>query len=310
MSASLLVPAGVASVAFASTGGWLIYTSQVVGRRGGRKGVIRWRRRGPGVGRPSRPGRPGGGGPSVKAVAADDVSPAELVAAVGVVGLVGGVVAWLLFDGIVPALVAAVLAGTFPAAGYRRRRQARLDATIEDWPRILEEIRLRTGSLGRSVPQALFEAGRHAPDEWRPVFGAAEREWLLTVDFDRTVSILKEGLSDPTADSVCETLLMAHEVGGTELDAQLADLIEDRLMDVQSRKDAASRLAGVRFARRFVLLVPLGMAVAGLTIGSGRQAYQSLGGQVAVVLALAAVAACWWWSGRFMRVPPAPRVFA
>ncbi|HET6794755.1 MAG TPA: hypothetical protein VFH45_09950, partial [Acidimicrobiales bacterium] len=79
--------------------------------------------------------------------------------------------------------------------------------------------------------------------------------------------------------------------------------------DLQSRRDAASRLAGVRFARRFVLLVPLGMAAAGLTIGTGRQAYGTVGGQVAVVVGLLAIAACWWWAGRLMRIPEPPRVF-
>jgi hypothetical protein len=31
----------------------------------------------------------------------------------------------------------------------------------------------------------------------------------------------------------------------------------------------------VRFARRFVLIVPVGMAVAGLSIGTGRTAYET-----------------------------------
>ena len=238
-----------------------------------------------------------------------DVSPPEFAAAVAAVALAGGVGAYLLFDGVVAAVMSAVFAGTFPVAAYRHRREQRAEAAMAEWPRLLEEIRLRTGSLGRSVPQALFEAGRSAPAEWRPAFQAAEREWLLSVDFGRTVALLKERLADPTADVVCETLLMAHEVGGTDLDPKLADLIEDRVQDVQSRRDAASRLAGVRFARRFVLLVPLGMAGAGLTIGTGRHAYSTPGGQVAVAAGLVAVAVCWWWAGRLMKVPEPPRVF-
>ena len=179
----------------------------------------------------------------------------------------------------------------------------------ESWPRLLEELRLRTGSLGRSIPQALFEVGDRAPLEWAGAFTSAEREWLLTTDFARTSSLLKDGIADPTADAVCETLLVAHEVGSTDLDARLAALVEDRELDVQGRKDAASRLAGVRFARRFVLSVPLGMAVAGLTIGSGREAYETPAGQIAVVVGLMAVVACWIWSGRLMRIPSPPRVF-
>ncbi len=174
---------------------------------------------------------------------------------------------------------------------------------------MLEELRLLTGSVGRSIPQALFEVGRRAPAEWRPTFVAAEREWLLTIDFAGTTSLLKDGLADPTADVVCETLLVAHEVGGSDLQSKLEDLIEDRVTELQGKKDAESRQAGVRFARRFVLLVPLGMAVAGLSIGTGRHAYATAGGQLAVAIGLLAVAACWIWSGRIMRVPQPPRVF-
>ncbi len=305
--------AAVTGTAMAAVGGWLIYTAAVApaaGRGPGPSSISRYRelarRRLAGLEWRERVSDPAGADLTIRAVA---VRSREVGAAVVVMALVGGGGAWLLFGGVVPALFVAAFSATFPVAAERRRIQARLDSAVEEWPRMLEEIRLRTGSLGRSVPQALFEGGRNGPEGWRPVFDAAEREWLLTVDFARTVAILKSGLSDPTADAVFETLLMAHEIGGTDLDTKLADLIEDRTIDLQSRRDANSRLAGVRFARRFVVVVPLGMAVSGLTIGTGRQAYETAGGQMAVVIALAAVAACWWWSGRLMRLPGSPRVF-
>lgn len=305
--------AAVAATLMAAVGGWMIYTSvgppgiQSLPRTENRAGLSRLLR---GLVSGLDPRSPRVGGPrSNLTVRVGGVRSAEVLAAVIIVGAAGAALAWLLFGGVIPALFAAVFAGSFPVAAQGRRIQARLDSAIEEWPRLLEEIRLRTGSLGRSIPQALFEAGRSGPADWRPAFVAAEREWLLTVDFDRTVAVLKQGLADPAADSVLETLLMAHEIGGTDLDSKLAELIEDRAAELQSRRDANSRLAGVRFARRFVLLVPLGMALAGLTIGTGRRAYQSAGGQVAVVVGLAAVAVCWWWSGRLMRLPGRPRVF-
>ncbi len=51
------------------------------------------------------------------------------------------------------------------------------------------------------------------------------------------------------------------------------------------------------------------MALAGLSIGTGRQAYQTAVGQLAVVLGLLCVAACWVWAGRLMRLPEQERVF-
>ena len=102
---------------------------------------------------------------------------------------------------------------------------------------------------------------------------------------------------------------MAHSVGGSDLTARLESLAADRRQDVHDRKDARARQAGVRFARRFVLIVPVGMAVAGMSIGSGREAYASPQGQVLVIAGIAIVAACWVWSGRLMRLPHPRRVF-
>jgi len=217
-------------------------------------------------------------------------------------------------EGVSPSEFVGVMAGggfaaTYPAGSYRARRQQRRMRAAEAWPRMIEEIALLTGSLGRSVPQALFEVGRGSPEEMRPAFAAAQRQWLISTDFERSVAVLKAGLADATADAACETLLVAHEVGGTDVQRRLAALVDDRIADLQGRKDARARQAGARFARRFVLFVPVGMALVGLSIGGGRDAYRSAGGQLAAVAAVAMVIACWLWSGRIMRLPEEERVF-
>ena len=86
-------------------------------------------------------------------------------------------------------------------------------------------------------------------------------------------------------------------------------LAEDRIQDVQGRKDARSKQAGARFARWFVLIVPLGMAAAGLMVGPGREAYAESGGQLGIVLGIAMIIVCWVWAGRIMQVPAEERVF-
>jgi tight adherence protein B len=237
------------------------------------------------------------------------VEPREFAAVVAVLFVVGAALAYALFAGALPALLAGLFGATFPVASYRARRERRRIEAREAWPRMIEELRLQTGSLGRSIPQGLFEVGRRAPDELRPAFAAAEREWLLSTDFPRTVAVLKERLADVTADTALETLLVAYEIGGSDLDRRLSALVEDRIQDLQGRKDAESKQAGVRFARRFVLIVPLGMTLAGLSIGTGREAYRTAGGQLAVAGGLLVVAACWLWAGRLMRLPDEQRVF-
>lgn len=238
-----------------------------------------------------------------------DVGRAELAGAVAVLALLGGSVGYAIFGGVVAPVVAAVFAASFPATAARSRRRARMELARDAWPRMIEEIRLQTSTVGLSIPQALFTVGRRGPEELRPAFEAAQREWLVSTDMERTLNVLKAQLSDATADSVCETLLIAHEVGGSDVDQRLEALIQDRIQDQQGRKDARSKQAGARFARWFVLVVPLGMAAVGLSIGEGRAAYETPSGQLAVAVGLASIVVCWAWASRIMRLPEEERVF-
>ncbi len=219
------------------------------------------------------------------------------------------VLTFAVFGAAAPALVLGAFAAGAPVAAHRARRDSRRSAAQESWPRMIEEIRILTSSLGRPIPQALLEVGARGPAELRPAFEAARREWLLSTDFGRTITVLKAQLADPTADAACETLLIAHELGGSDLDRRLEALVEDRLLDAQGRKDARAKQSGVRFARRFVLIVPLGMALAGMSVGDGRAAYQTATGQVLVLAGIAMVVGCWLWAGQLMRLPEERRVF-
>jgi len=239
-----------------------------------------------------------------------DVRWREFLAVLIALFVIGFALAFAMFGGVLPAIVLGLFAATFPIATSRARRTTRLATAQESWPRMIEEIRIQTSALGRSIPQALFEVGRRGPPEFRGAFEAAHREWLISTDFERTLAVLKARLADPTADATCETLLIAHELGGSDLDRRLAALIEDRILDAQGRKDARAKQSGVRFARRFVLLVPLGMAIAGMSMGDGREAYQTPAGQLLVVFGIGMVVACWFWAAQLMKLPEEQRVFS
>jgi tight adherence protein B len=238
----------------------------------------------------------------------DGVDPWQFATASLVVGLLAGATTAAVFGLGLPVPMVALAATSVPTLLWRRHRARRRAAARAAWPRLIEEIRVLTGSVGRSIPQALIEVGLRGPDELRPAFVAAQREWALTTDFERTVAVLKAQLADPTADAACETLLIAADVGG-DVDRRLQALAEDRRQDLVDRRDAEARQAGARLARGFVIIVPAGMAVAGLSVGDGRSAYQTPQGQFLVALGLIVVVACWTWAGRVMRLPHPDRVF-
>lgn len=290
---------GAALAVAAGYGAFLLYTAVAFGWHG--VGVAP-RLRGPGRHRPWLE-------ESLARAGLDNVRPSEFLAVVGVLFVVGAGLGMAIFDGAVAALALGAFAASAPVGAHRARAQRRRDEAAAEWPRLVEEIRLLTGSLGRSIPQALFEVGGRAPDQLRASFATAQREWAISTDFERSIGVLKARLADPTADAACETLLVAHQVGGTNVERRLAELVEDRIADVNGRKDARAKQAGVRFARRFTLIVPFGMALAGLSIGNGRAAYRTHLGQLAAALGIALTVLCWLWAGRILRLPEEERVF-
>lgn len=286
--------------ALAGTGAYLWVTAVLLG----------WRGLGPGLGGADRLAARRRSPSDVLAQAGlDGVRPAQFLVASAAVGAVLGVVAWGLFGGLPVAAAVAAVGALGPAAVVRRRQVRRREQARDAWPRLLEELRLQVVSVGRSVPQALVEVGQRVPDDLRPAFAASAREWQRSTDLDRALDVLKAQLADPAADAVCETLLVAHEVGGRDVDRRLRDLVADRTTDVQQRRDARAKQAGARFSRSFVLVVPVGMALVGLAIGDGRAAYAAGGAQLLVLLAIGGIAACWWWAGRLLRLPEPDRVF-
>ena len=293
--------AALGVVACGAYGTWLLWTAIALRWQGLRPGPQVAARRRPGLSQRLSEALARAGAPGVR------ISEVAITTAV-VVGVTAAA-AFTLFGGVLPPLAAAAFATSIPLALYRARHERRRVEAHDAWPRMIEEVRLLTGSVGLSIPQALLEVGRRGPEPLRPAFAAAEREWRISTDFARTTAVLSDQLADATADVVCETLLVAHEVGGADLEFRLAALAEDRADDLRHRKDARAAQAGVRFARRFVLAVPIGMALCGLSIGTGRNAYGTGAGQILVVFGIAGVAGCWAWAGRLLRLPTEERVF-
>ncbi len=239
-----------------------------------------------------------------------DLDLRTLLAAMLLLLLAGVAFGVVIFGALVPGLIIGLFAATVPIGIARVRHERTIDHAHQAWPTIIEEIRLLTGTLGRSIPQATFEVGLRSHEGLRPAFEAANREWIISTDFGRSLEVLKRELAHNTADVVSETLLTAHELGGGEVGNRLAALAQDRLTDQQHRRDAIARQSGVRFARWFTIITPAGMALTGLSIGNGRDAYATGTGQLFVAIALVLVIACWVWAGRIMRLPTDDRVFA
>jgi Flp pilus assembly protein TadB len=281
------VVALVASLAGIGTGASLLFTSHSADRRPGRSAAALRRRLGALV-----PGSP---------------SPWPWLRRSVAAGVLLGLVAWLLVPSPVAAACGFVVGAIWPVRRARAEAERRRREALAAWPRLLQSIRVQVTTLGLPLPSAILEAARQAPAPMAPAFGAFSTSWNRTTDLSRALDDLASVMADPTTDLVADTLALGFELGGGSLDRRLARLIEERERELELRQEAEARLAGARFARRFVLLVPAAMALAAEGIGSGPRTFSGpLGAEVLVVCALLS-ALCWWWAGRLLRLPEATR---
>lgn len=208
---------------------------------------------------------------------------------------------------------AASVGAVFGAAGgmsmVERQVASRRRMRAEVWPSVLDAMRIDLGFNPVPLGDALFAAAHALPAAVRVKFVAAERVWRNTLDLPRAVAVVASAFDDPVTDVVCESLRTMHALPQAAAHRRLAVIAQDVRTTVQHVKDADALLAGARFARRFVLIVPLVMGAVGVWVGEGRQAYATATGQWVGVAALTAMAACWWWAGRLLAVPQPPRVF-
>ena len=91
------------------------------------------------------------------------VRPLELASVEVTVFVGSAVLAWIVFGALLPAVLAGLFGAAAPIAVYRARRRTLLDEARDAWPYLIEEMRLLTGALGRSIPVAMLEAGRKSP---------------------------------------------------------------------------------------------------------------------------------------------------
>lgn len=208
------------------------------------------------------------------------------------------------------ALLAATLGAGGGTAASRRVDAQQKRLLRATWPQLLDTVRVDLTLTQVPLADALFGAARRLPSPLSGRFLRAEREWVNSVDFPRALTVLATDCDDPFTDLVCESLRTIARVSARQMNRRLHDVATDLRITVRYAHDAEATLAGARFARRFVVIVPVVMALVGVWVGQGRAAYQTPTGQVVGGVALLVMLACWWWAGRLLKLPEPPRVFA
>lgn len=171
----------------------------------------------------------------------------------------GAVTSGLLVAGISSSgLIAAVFAiggGWLPLAYVRSRRTRRQRRFRAVWPDAIQGL-ISAVRAGISLAEACAAQSNKGPEELRPGFRAFAGTYRATGNFQTGLARLQVELSDPVADRVVASLMLAHEVGGTDLVRVLRTLADFVREDLRVRKEIEARWSWTVTAARVAAAAP------------------------------------------------------
>lgn len=195
--------------------------------------------------------------------------------------VVAGIVAFVL-----PIPVLAPLAGlagiAIPVAALDASRTRRRTVAESTWPDIIDAVRMAIRS-GVPLHDALATAESQVPRDWRASWNRAVVDLARGTSIHAALTALRAERAEPIADRVCETIIIAEEMGGTELPRVLEELARSVRDDVRLRREATARQSWVRHAARLGAIAPWAVVVMLGSRTENREAFASPAGTALLV---------------------------
>lgn len=207
----------------------------------------------------------------------DGVGPAQLAGAQVLTALI----AFVVVVGLTRTITVAACFGGFgfflPVLVVRRLRNRRQGVLRELWPEAIDNLASAVRA-GMSLPEGLSALSVRGPAELRPPFARFASSYRATGRFGDCLDALKDDLSDPVGDRVCETVRVAREVGGSDLGTVLRTLSELLRADARTRSELETRQGWVVNAARLAVAAPWVVLLLLGTQSQTLRAYDTPGG--------------------------------
>lgn len=193
---------------------------------------------------------------------------------------------------------------------YLRWRQIRRRRTLElaeSWPGYLEQTRAKMLASSRSLPYVIFEQNSIASPFLSELIQHGRREFENSGSLEKALKTIWLAADNEEATSyVCNALCTTLGSTSSQIENQLSAISGTVRSRNELKQETNSRLAGVRTARIFILIIPAGMALAGLSFAGSIKPFLTTASIWQILAALLVLSICWYWSSRLMRFPAWP----
>jgi tight adherence protein B len=216
----------------------------------------------------------------------DGVGSGQLLVAQLASGVVVGVIALAITQTITVASCFAVFAFVLPVVLLRQLRRRRQLVLRELWPEAIDNLASAVRA-GMSLPEGVSALAVRGPEPLRAPFARFGAAYQASGRFSDSLDRLKDDLSDPVGDRICETLRVAREVGGNDVGTVLRTLSELLRSDARTRAELEARQGWVINGARLAVAAPWLVLVLLSSQHSTVKAFDSAGG--GLLLAIGAV---------------------
>lgn len=210
-------------------------------------------------------------------------------------------------------LVVAACFGVFgflalPVLLHRMRRRRQL-ALRDVWPEAIDNLSSAVRA-GLSLPEGLSALATRGPAELRPAFARFGASYRASGRFAECLDRLADDLADPVGDRICETMRMAHDVGGSDLGAVLRTLSELLRSDARIRAELETRQGWIVNAARLAVAAPWAVLLLLGARSNTLAGYDSGGGVLLLAIGAAVCVVAYRLMLRIGRLPQEERVLS
>jgi tight adherence protein B len=227
-------------------------------------------------------------------------TPKQIISAVALLG-VGLILGTAIFGSYVISAPFAFFLAATPSfkAGANRRQIA--SAITQAWPDAIDHLSSAIRA-GLNLSESLSAIGLRGPAPLRPVFIALGNDLASGTSLERALVHFCAECNDPIADQLTETILIAHEVGGSEIGRLLRTFSQFLRLEIQTRDEIRVRQGWVVNGARIAAAAPwILLALLSLRKESVA-AYQTSGGILTIVIGGVVSVVAYLWMRRLARL--------
>lgn len=227
--------------------------------------------------------------------------------ALAATALVSALCIWL--AGLIWYLAAAV--GIFASATLYLRsqqiRRLRRSELASAWAGYLDQTRAKMLTTSRSLSYVMFEQDSAASPFLAELMQHGRREFENSGDLEKALhAVWYAGEDEEVTNYVCSALCDSLGSTSSQIENHLSLISTTVRSRNELKQETKSRLAGVRTARAFIVIIPIGMALAGFSFAGSISPFLTPVSIVQMLTALAILTLCWFWSNKLMTFPAWP----